>query len=754
MNLIAKEILVKGLVQGVGFRPFIYRLAHANNLLGTVENNNLGVRIVIQGKENDIINFIEVLPSSIPEASHINQLEVKTINPNKFSDFSIIKSKSLSQEVTEVSPDIAVCINCLEDMEKQSNRINYAFTNCTNCGPRFTIIKDLPYDRPKTTMAPFIMCNECQQEYSNILDRRFHAQPVACSNCGPHYKLIYKDKEFQKIEDILIITSKLIQENKILAIKGLGGFHLACNPFDNETVKKLRLKKNREGKPLALMFSNIKEVQKYLYVNEEEKRLLEDWRRPIVLLKTKEQISEQLSLGLDKLGIMLPYMPFHYLLFKKLKIPALVLTSGNLSDEPIIIDNDVAIKSLDIIADASIIYNREIHNRTDDSVAFVANNKSRIIRRSRSYAPSPIHTNFNTEGIFAAGAELVNCFGIGKGSQIILSQHIGDLKNMETFEFYKESIQRFSNLFRFKPDMVVSDLHPEYLSSKYSDSLNIKSIKVQHHHAHIASCMVENNLDEKVIGISLDGTGYGTDGNIWGGEILVCNLEDFERFNHFEYIKQPGGDAANHHPWRMLLSYLIHYFGSSFINENKNLFDDINNDEISLVSTMIEKDLNCPLTSSAGRLFDAVSALLGVCKNSTYHAEAPMRLEALARKSNTKSKYTFKIDQDISFKSCFEEMIVDLKNNREVSDIAKAFHNTIIDLTKEVSLLIRSKYSINKVALSGGSFQNKILLENCENTLKESGFEVFSQSDIPSNDGGIALGQIAIAAKLRELGRL
>lgn len=754
MNYIAKEIFVKGLVQGVGFRPFIYRLAHKYELKGTVENNNLGVKIVIEGKAECVEKFLRVLPSSIPEASHIVKLDQISIPTNNFKDFSIVKSKSLSNEITEVSPDIAICNKCLEDMEKQTDRIDYAFTNCTNCGPRFTIIKDLPYDRSKTTMAPFIMCNNCQKEYTDILDRRFHAQPVACNKCGPQYELIFNGKSYNEIEDILKLTSELILEGKILAIKGLGGFHLACNPFNNTLVKELRLRKNREGKPLAIMFSNIEEVKKYLILSNKEEELLLSWRRPIVLLKTKKEISEQLGLGLDTLGVMLPYMPFHYLLFRELKVPALVLTSGNLSDEPIIIDNNLALNNLNKIADATIIYNRDIYNRTDDSVAFVANKRSRIIRRSRSYAPSPIHTNLNTEGIFAAGAELVNCFAIGKGNQILLSQHIGDLKNMETFEFYKESISRFSKLFRFEPKLIVSDMHPDYLSSKYADDLNVKNIKVQHHHAHIASCMAENDVDEKVIGISFDGTGYGNDGNIWGGEILICDLEDFERYTHFEYIKQPGGDASNHHPWRMLLSYLIYYFGDDFVKQNNFLFKGIDNSEINLVTSIIDKNLNCPLSSSAGRLFDSVAALLGVCKNSTYHAEAPMRLETLASKSNTKSIYTVDISKQISFKTCFSEIINDIKNKRNLSDIAMAFHNTIIDLVITIATKIKNETNLEKIALSGGSFQNRILLEGCENELESNGFQVYSQSAIPSNDGGIAIGQIAIAAKRREKGRL
>ena len=753
MKVVGKGILIKGLVQGVGFRPFIYRLANEYNLTGTVENNNLGVEILIEGEESKINSFIEVLPQRIPEASHISNIKISEEKVTGIQDFSIIKSKSVSKEVTEVSPDIAVCGACLNDMKSQKNRINYAFTNCTNCGPRFTIIKDLPYDRFKTTMNVFKMCDECSSEYTNILDRRFHAQPVACDNCGPHYQLHLNGKTTHTFNEIISITADLINGGNIIAIKGLGGYHLACNPFDDNVVKKLRARKNREGKPLALMFADIENVKKYLHVSEEEEKSLINWRRPIVLLKTKKLISNQLSLGIDTVGVMLPYMPFHHLLFEVLQLPALVLTSGNLSDEPIIIDNNLALKRLSTIADASITYNRDIHNRTDDSVSFVANGKLRLIRRSRSFAPSPIKLKLNTEGIFATGAELVNCFGIGKGDQIILSQHIGDLKNLETLGFYKESVERFSKLFRFKPELVVADLHPEYLSTKYATEMDTKLIQVQHHYAHIASCMAENNLDETVLGISFDGTGYGTDGNIWGGEFLICDLNDFERFKHFEYIKQPGGDASNHHPWRMMLSYLLHYFGESFVKDSPDLFSDIDQNEINLLTSMIKKNINCPLSSSAGRLFDAVAALLGACKNTTYHAEAPMRLESLA-KTEVDDSYGYEINEVVSFKETFKNMISDIRSGIDTSIISAKFHNTIVELIVEMAIKVRDEKGLEKVALSGGTFQNRIILEKTENSLKNKGFEVFTQSEIPSNDGGIALGQLAIAAKRRVLGKL
>lgn len=747
---VSKRIIIKGLVQGVGFRPAIYRMAVSHNLNGTVENNNTGVIIFVEGDEKDVANFIENIPVKTPVASSITDIDISDSDIKNFSSFLITRSTSQSNEVTEVSPDIGVCPECLNDMKTQDNRLDYAFTNCTNCGPRFTIIKDLPYDRPKTTMDVFPMCSACNTEYTTILDRRFHAQPVACNNCGPHYSLHYNNETIDDIKSIINLTSSLIREGKILAIKGLGGYHLACDTFNNTSIEKLRFVKNREGKPLAVMFKDIESAKKYLYINEKEEELLTSWRRPIVLLKMKKDISRSISIGLNSIGVMLPYMPFHYMLFESLSTESIVLTSGNISDEPVIISNDEALNKLGKISDAVLTYNRDIHNRTDDSVAIVINNKSRLIRRSRSYTPSPVRLGLVTEGIFAAGAELVNCFCIGKGDQAILSQHIGDLKNLETLDFYKESVERFGKLFRFKPELAVMDLHPDYLSSVFVSKMNVPYIKVQHHHAHIASCMAEHMLDEKVIGISFDGTGLGDDGNVWGAEFMFCDLAGYERFTHFEYIPQPGGDAVSKHPWRMMLSYLMHYFGENATEEYPYLFTGINKPELLTVKSIIKKKLNCPLTSSAGRLFDAVSALLGVCMNSTYHAEAPMQLESVAN-CNTTESYEWNNSDCIGFKPTFAAIIDDIKNDVDISEIAGKFHNTVVDTVIQTVIKMRDINGINKVVLSGGSFQNSILLKKVEVQLEKNGFEYFSQSVVPSNDGGLALGQLAIGAKKRQL---
>ena len=747
----AKEIHIKGLVQGVGFRPAIYRMANVHNLVGSVENNNTGVIIIVEGDKKSVNNFIEDLPIQTPVASNISSIKVFEIASNGYENFQIIKSTSKSNEITEVSPDIAVCDDCLDDIKNQPNRINYAFTNCTNCGPRFTIIKDLPYDRAKTTMDVFPMCDFCNSEYVNIFNRRFHAQPVACNNCGPHYSLYYRGSIISDIETIVSKTCELIDRGKIIAIKGLGGYHLACNATNESSINNLRLVKNREGKPFALMFKDIKSASEYLHINEEEKKLLTSWRRPIVLLKIKKNISSAISIGLDSVGVMIPYMPFHYMVFEKLNTNIIVLTSGNISDEPVIISDEQALSTFSNICDAVITYNREIYNRTDDSVTIVINNIPRTIRRSRSYAPSPIVLKLRTEGIFAGGAELVNCFCLGKGNQAIMSQHIGDLKNLETLEFYKESVERFSRLFRFMPELAVMDMHPDYLSSRYVQNMNVPVTTVQHHHAHIASSMAEHGLDEKVIGVSFDGTGYGDDGNIWGGEFFICDLADYERFTHFEYIMQPGGDAVTKHPWRMMTAYMHHYFGKDGFKEYSSLFKGIDEFSLQTVQDMLINKLNSPLTSSAGRLFDAVAALLGICRHATYHAEAPMQLESVAD-ANIVDSYSFSLNEHISFKSTFEEIISDLERKVPVNQISGKFHNTIVNVIIDAAKEIREKSGINKVVLSGGSFQNGIILKKVENRLTESGFGYYSQSQLPSNDGGIALGQLAVAAKRRELG--
>ena len=747
-GLTTYKIKITGLVQGVGFRPFIYRLAKLHGLFGTVDNRNDGVLIRVSGKENEISNFISCVSHDAPEASVIDNISFHPEEFIEFPDFKIVKSSNndISDEITEISPDIAVCSNCIKDMEYQPHRIAYSFINCTNCGPRFSIIRDLPYDRPKTTMSDFQLCPICKKEYIDVNDRRFHAQPVACNSCGPHYSLHYSDQIEHDISLILKRIATQLESGEVIAVKGLGGFNLICDALNKEATNRLRKNKHRDGKPLAVMFRDVNALRKYANPSQEEIDMLKSWRRPIVILKTDSFPNTDVTVGFKSIGAMLPYMPFHYQLFDAIHCDSLVYTSANLSGEPIIKDNQ---KALDAFSDIMtvITYNREIHNRVDDSVGMVVNGVSRLLRRSRGYAPSPIRMPFSVDGILATGAELVNCFCLGRTSQAIISQHIGDLKNAETLEFFEESVERFKLLYKFVPKQLVCDLHPDYLSSRYAESLGLPILKVQHHHAHMASVMAENHLDETVIGVIMDGTGYGYDGKIWGGEFFVGDFMDFERIAHFSYVPIPGGDAAVKEPWRIALAYLYDTYGIDLLKLNIPFVKNLDKEKTNLIIQLIEKKLNCPESSSAGRLFDAVSALLGLCRVSGFHAEAPMRLEdSIDEEEN--GFYDFEIlEGEISFAKTIKDIVKDIENHESISKISAQFHNTIVEVITEICLRVRTTKQLNKVVMSGGSFQNKYLSSRLENKLLSFGFEIFFQQKVPANDGGLALGQVAIAAR-------
>jgi hydrogenase maturation protein HypF len=521
-------------------------------------------------------------------------------------------------------------------------------------------------------------------------------------------------------------------------------------------VEKLREIKKREGKPFALMFRDLDTLKQYAELNSLEEKSLGSWRHPIVLLKVKSStrqplLAENSNAGLNLLGAMLPYMPFHYLLFRRLKTPAIILTSGNFSSEPILIDNLEAIKQFSECADAIVLHNRDIYNRTDDSVVRVIDGKERIFRRSRGYVPAPVRTSLNTDGIVAFGAELTNCFCIGKGQKAFLSQHIGDLQDYETTLFYEQTLSQFLRLFRVKPSLLAVDMHPGYNSTKSGLNFgDLPLVRVQHHHAHIAACMTEHHLDEKVIGVAFDGTGYGDDTNIWGGEFLLCDFIDNNRIIHFDYLPLPGGDLATEEPWRMAVSYLYKVFGNDYKKLKLAFLGQIEQEKVNLLTRMIDKNINCPLTSSAGRLFDAVAALMGLCLTASFPAEGPMRLESLVQQSLTGS-YPFTINQTIRFDATIRGIVDDLNQGINNSTIATKFHNTIISVIFESVKAIRNKEGINKDVLSGGVFQNKYLLEGTTTLLRENNFEVYTHASVPTNDGGIALGQLAVASKRREL---
>ena len=746
-------VRVTGLVQGVGFRPFVYRIALENGVSGWVRNTNECVEIFVQGTERSLEGFFRDLESHPPAAAHIsNILRIPEALTNS-RGFMITWSENKSDRITEISPDIAVCHECLEDLQRQPNRLHYPFINCTNCGPRFTIINDLPYDRKNTSMKIFPMCDSCRKEYENVNDRRFHAQPVACSVCGPQYSFITKKERLEGTDPIISRLAELLSGGGIIAVKGLGGYHLACDATNEEAVRRMRLLKNREGKPLAVMFPDLATIKSFASVNETEEKSLLSWKRPIVLLKSNMQhlLAPGVNVGLNLTGAMLPYLPFHYLLFEKLKIPAIVLTSGNISDEPILIDDTEAIRTFLGSTDGVLVYNRKIENRTDDSVIRVMNNTERVFRRSRGMAPSPVTLQFSTEGILATGAELVNTFCIGKGYQAILSQHIGDLQNAETTSYYEETLGKFQRLFRMTPELIVSDLHPDYFTSRFAArNKGLKLIKVQHHHAHLASCMAEHGLDEHVLGVAMDGTGYGTDENIWGAEFLYCDFADFERFSHFKYLPLPGGDRGIEEPWRMAVSYLFHVYGDGIRDLDLPFLKGLDPGKLNFILNMLRAEINCPLVSSAGRLFDAIAALIGLCNVATFPAEAPMRLESIV-KQNVTEQYPFILQNDVSFEPAIRAIVEDLGWGTDPGTISAKFHNSVISVIFEVVKKMKIYYHCNKVVLSGGTFQNKYLLEGVEKLLEGSGYEIYSHGIIPTNDGGISLGQMAIAAKRRAL---
>ena len=746
----AVDIRVFGLVQGVGFRPFLHRLAAKNRIKGWALNANDSVRIHAEGQKPDVEEFVRGIASEAPPLARVENVTSEAADVEGFASFEIRNSASESNVITRISPDIAVCDDCLEDMKAQPNRIDYPFTNCTNCGPRFSIIRDLPYDRKHTTMDEFTMCSRCGAEYTDIEDRRYHAQPNACNDCGPEYSIRFTGNETAPVpDDAIREAAGLLDAGGIMAIKGIGGFHLACDALNEPAVKKLRNRKRREGKPFAVMCKDIETARRYGHFDEYAEEILTSSRRPIVLVKMREGGGAQppafsVSNGLYTIGIMLPYTPLHHVLFRHLETPILVMTSGNISEEPIAIGNEEAVERLSEIADIFLEYNRVIHNRTDDSVVFTSGKQIRMIRRSRGWAPEPVRIDLDAEGVAACGAEMKGSFCLGKGDTAIISQHIGDLKNPETFDFYTEAFHRFARLFRFTPKLGVCDLHPDYLSTRFAETLGVPVIAVQHHHAHIASVLAEHSISDKVIGVAMDGTGLGDDGKIWGGEFLLCDLASYDRILHFDYFPLPGGDSAVWEPWRIAVSLLHRIRGSEMFTLDIPAVRCCSQQELELLIAAIEKNINCPETSSTGRLFDAVAALTGLVTQARFDAEAPMRLEAAIEK--TEGSYSFHIDNVVEIDTLFDQILLDVIKGVSVGIISGKFHNTIADIIVEGAETIRRHTGVPRVALSGGVFQNRYLLEKTEVALTAAGFDVYSNNEIPANDGGVCLGQLAVAA--------
>jgi len=768
------RVHITGIVQGVGFRPFVYNLATRLKLKGWVKNTSAGVDIEADGEREVLDAFLKALRDEAPALSRIDELTASFGPSNGFRSFDIIHSEAVEGAFQPISPDVAICDDCLRELfDPNDRRYRYPFINCTNCGPRFTIIEDIPYDRPKTTMASFAMCPDCEREYKDPLNRRFHAQPVACPVCGPHVWLERLNvSTFQRSaenDQAILETQRILAEGRIVAIKGLGGFHLACDATNSDAVKELRNRKLRVDKPFALMMPDLETIERHCFVSQAERELLLSSARPIALLNRRPEstIAREVAPGQNTLGVMLPYTPLHYLLFSDSLHPSsfilhpssfilhpLVMTSGNLSEEPIATDNDEARQRLSSLADAFLMHNRDIHVRCDDSVVRAVSVQSSVVtyplRRSRGYSPFPVKLPFEVPQLLAAGSELKNTFCITNKNYAFLSHHIGDMENYETLKSFEQGIEHFERLFRVKPEAIAYDLHPNYLATRYAlqraQRDNLPAIGVQHHHAHIAACMAEHGLDgsHPVIGLSFDGTGYGEDGAIWGGEVLVADYKSYRRRFHLEYFPLPGGDAAVKKPARTALA-LLWSLGLDWDERLESVKEFCAEDRTTL-RAQLEKKINTPMTSSMGRLFDAAAALAGVRQSVNYEAQAAIEFEALADETE-KERYSFGLSQDkVQARSVVEALVRDVMAGVRISKISARFHNGLAEMAREVCLKIKSETGINEVALSGGVWQNITLLRRTLSLLHEAGFVVYIHHQVPTNDGGLSLGQAVIAA--------
>ncbi|HEX5807724.1 MAG TPA: carbamoyltransferase HypF [Anaerolineales bacterium] len=794
------RIHITGIVQGVGFRPFVYNLATRHDLKGWVKNTSAGVEIEVDGEREALDLFLHALRQEAPPLSRIDGFSASFRPANGFRSFEILHSEAVEGAFQPISPDVAICPDCLRELfEPNDRRYRYPFINCTNCGPRFTIIQDIPYDRPKTTMAPFPMCPDCEREYTDPSDRRFHAQPVACPVCGPQVWLETCSDDFSrstatlKNEAGIQEACRLLTEGKILAIKGLGGFHLACDATYAQAVMELRNRKLRVDKPFAVMMPGIESVKQHCFVSDAERQLLESLARPIVLLKrkTESNVAKEVAPHQDWVGVMLPYTPLHYLLFAdpERQFTALVMTSGNLSEEPIATGNDEARERLSTLADAFLMHNREIYVRCDDSVVRVFTNyqlqepehsgldtvddasatlgshslrSARVhlldhqgtsiypIRRSRGYSPFPVKLPFEAPQLLAAGSELKNTFCITNKDYAFLSHHIGDMENYETLRSFEQGVEHFEKLFRVSPEAIAYDLHPNYLATRYAleraEHENIPPIGVQHHHAHIAACMAEHGLDgtHPVIGVAFDGTGYGEDSAIWGGEILVADYRSYQRRFHLGYFPLPGGDAAIKKPARTALA-LLWSLGLEW-DEGLRPVAEFSSTDRGILSLQLERNINTPLTSSTGRLFDAAAALAGVRQTVNYEGQAAIEFEALANPAEA-GEYSFELEQDqVQVRPAIQALIHDVTAGVPASKISARFHNGLAACVLEACSKIRSETGIAEVALSGGVWQNITLLGRTLSLLNRGGFRVYLHREVPANDGGLSLGQAVIAA--------
>jgi hydrogenase maturation protein HypF len=843
-----KAIEIAGIVQGVGFRPYIYRLATEGRLAGFITNTEAGVSIEVEGSPEAVDAFLARLPKEVPPLARITRIVTADIASDYHSGFRILPSRAGAARRVLISPDVAICDDCRRELlDPTDRRFLYPFINCTNCGPRYTIVRDIPYDRALTSMAVFPMCAECQREYDDPRDRRFHAQPNACWNCGPRVELW--DGAGGRIEspDPIAKAVELLAAGEIVAVKGLGGFHLAVDAMNEAAIARLRQGKRRVEKPFAIMAPDLESLEDCCWLDEASCSLLESPAHPIVLVEKKQpqRLAPSLAPFNRDLGVFLPYTPLHHLLFREKRFRALVMTSGNISEEPIAIDNAEAVERLGGIADYFLVHNREILLRADDSVMRVESGRPRVVRRSRGYVPAPVFLKDDLPLVLAVGGELKNTICLTRGREAFLSQHIGDLENLESYKFFESTVAGLKRILEIEPQLLAYDLHPDYFATRWAlEQAGIRRVGVQHHHAHIASCMAENHLEGTVIGLALDGTGYGLDGNIWGGEVLVAGYGEFQRFAHLDYVPMPGGAAAITEPRRMAISYLFHHFGGNLWNLDIPFTRRLDHRRTETVLRMIERGINSPLTSSTGRLFDAVAAMCRIRENVNYEAQAAIELEAAltwvapltdvtpsppappsqggegrvySYRPPTSAGATTNSDIDrraqegdggnswdsyprplggegepppalspgqsgqgegsrrrpvmpssgeegaddasypfalrpgsggwiIDTLPLFSALVEDLHDDVPVGVVSRRFHSGFVDVLVRAAEMASEQTGLDRVCLSGGSFQNSYLLEHTRSRLEAAGFQVFTHAEVPCGDGGISLGQAMIAA--------
>ena len=758
-ELLGMRVEIEGYVQGVGFRPFVYRLAKSLRLKGWISNSTKGVLINVEGCKKNLEDFLVYLEKQKPPHSSIRSIDYSFLKPHEHPDFEIRPSISLQDKITPILPDISTCADCLgEVFDPKNRRHRYPFTNCTNCGPRFSIVRELPYDRANTTMKKFIMCDTCKDEYHNPSDRRFHAETNCCEHCGPQIELW--DSEGNSIvskHESVLRASDYIKRGAIVAVKGIGGFHLIADARNQNSIRRLRLLKNREEKPFALMCPSFQSVIEHCELSQAEESLLSSAESPIVLLRRKpSDIAYDVAPENPYIGVMLPYTPLHHILMTELNFPV-VATSGNISDEPITTDEHEAIRKLNGIADFFLVHNRPIAHHVDDSVARIIMNRKQLLRAGRGYAPLSIELRKQTQPTLAAGGQLKNTVAISNGKVISLSPHIGNLGSFEAVKTFEKVIADFNTLYDFHPQFIACDSHPDYYPTHYAEKQNVPVLSVQHHYAHVLACMEERMIEAPALGVSWDGTGYGSDGTIWGGEFLKITKHSFDRIGHFRNIPLPGGEKAVKEPRRAALGLLHEIFKNDVLDmDYLATLKTFSHVEINILISMIQKKLNTPLTSSVGRLFDAVSSILGLCQYNAFEGKAAMKLEFAMDDLKTEESYDYEIinlrnqipSYIIDWAPTIKAILDDLNVKTPVKSISTKFHNTLV----EIIISMARHVGEEKVVLTGGCFQNKYLLNRTIERLNSEGFSTYWPELIPPNDGGIALGQIVAASRIIEGG--